>query len=131
MTKVLLDTCALVWAVADPEALSSSAREVLSAADTEVCVSPITCAEIACAVERQRLWLDRHWKTWFRDHVQRNEWLLVDVNLEIIEEAYSLPDPFHRDPGDRILVATARRLRCPIVTADRKILDYPHVDGLW
>lgn len=131
MTRVLLDTCALIWAVAEPQTLSATAREVLSAPDTEVCVSPITCAEIARAVDRERLWLDRHWKTWFRDHVKRNGWLVVDVDLGLVEEAYSLPEPFHRDPCDRILVATARTLRCSLITGDRKILDYPHVNTLW
>jgi len=42
-----------------------------------------------------------------------------------------LPDPFHRDPADRIIVATARKLQCPIVTADHKILEYPHVETMW
>jgi PIN domain nuclease of toxin-antitoxin system len=129
--RVLLDTCAVVWAVAEPALLSTRAREVLTAADTQACVSPISCAEIACAVERGRLQLDRHWRSWFREFVRRNEWEVVDISLPIAEEAYSLPEPFHRDPADRILVATARTLRCPLMTGDRKILDYPHVEGLW
>lgn len=38
-----------------------------------------------------------------------------------------LPEPFHRDPADRLIVAQARRSRATLVTADRKILAYPHV----
>jgi PIN domain nuclease of toxin-antitoxin system len=129
--RLLLDTCALVWAIADPGALTSRARDHLVAEDTEVLCSPITCAEIACAVDRRRVELDRHWRLWFRHHVELNDWRCVDVDLAVIEEAYSLPAPFHRDPADRILVATARLLSCPIVTADRKILDYPHVKTVW
>jgi PIN domain nuclease of toxin-antitoxin system len=48
-----------------------------------------------------------------------------------MEEAYSLPETFHRDPADRIVVATARALNAPVVTADEKILGYPHVDTIW
>ncbi len=129
--KVLLDTCAMVWAVAEPELLSERARGALSASIAEVCVSAMSCAELACAVERGRLRLDRHWKTWFRDFVRANEWQVLAVELAIVEEAYSLPEPFHRDPVDRLLVATARTLRCPLVTSDARILAYPHVDGLW
>jgi PIN domain nuclease of toxin-antitoxin system len=37
---------------------------------------------------------------------------------------------FHRDPGDQMIVATARVLRCPLLPADPKILDYPDVQIL-
>lgn len=129
--NVLLDTCALVWAIAEPETLSKAALDVLSAQHTAVHVSPISCAEIACATAHGRLVLDRHWKLWFRHFVELNEWQTVDIDLAVMEEAYSLPEPFHRDPADRILVATARVLTCPLVTADRKLLDYPHVGTIW
>lgn len=47
------------------------------------------------------------------------------------QEAYSLPGNFHRDPADRILVATCRLRGLALLTADRLILDYPHVTALW
>ena len=42
-------------------------------------------------------------------------------------EAYALPGTFHRDPADRVLVATARRDGLTLVTADDRILAYPHL----
>jgi len=94
-------------------------------------VSPISCAEVACLVDRGRLTLTRHWKPWFNDNMETNGWQVATIDLPVIQEAYSLPGEFHRDPADRILVATARLLRCPLLTADRKILDYPHVQTIW
>jgi PIN domain nuclease of toxin-antitoxin system len=94
-------------------------------------VSPISCAEIACGVERSRISLDRHWKPWFRHFITLNGWQLVDVDLQIMEEAYSLPEYTGRDPADRIIVATARILQCPVVTADRYIREYAHVPVVW
>ena len=46
--------------------------------------------------------------------------------------ASELPDlkPRHRDPADEIIVATARMLNVPLLTADRKLLDYEHVTKL-
>ncbi len=38
-----------------------------------------------------------------------------------------LPDEFHKDPADRILIAIARRYDIELVTYDQKILKYPHV----
>jgi PIN domain nuclease of toxin-antitoxin system len=129
--RVLLDTCSIIWAVSDPAQLSGPAAAVLRARDTEVFVSPISCAEIACLVERGRIRLQRHWRTWFNDSLTANGWLVADIDLPIIQEAYSLPGEFHRDPADRILAATARRLQLALLTADRKLLDYPHIQTVW
>ncbi len=49
----------------------------------------------------------------------------IGVDLDIMEEAYSLPEQFHQDPADRIIVASARLHSFQIITDDRKILDYP------
>ena len=98
--KVLLDTCALIWAVSDAEKLSVSASELLEASDTEIFVSVISCAEVACLADGGRITLDRHWKTWFNQAVELNQWQTVEIGLEVIQEAYSLPTPFHRDPAD-------------------------------
>jgi PIN domain nuclease of toxin-antitoxin system len=46
------------------------------------------------------------------------------ITSEIALAAYELPEPFHKDPADRLIVATARRLDAPIVTVDRRILGY-------
>jgi PIN domain nuclease of toxin-antitoxin system len=42
-------------------------------------------------------------------------------------DSVELPGTFHRDPADRLIVALARQLNAPLVTADRKILAYPSV----
>ncbi len=46
---------------------------------------------------------------------------------EIAAEAYALPPGFHKDPADRILVAAARCHQLTLLTADERILQYPHV----
>ena len=129
--KLLLDTCCVIWAVSDPSALSKTAKKLLTDDDTETYISVISLAELACAVERRRITIDRHWKTWFRYYVELNAWQVENISLEIMEEAYSLPDAFHADPADRIITATARLNDFTILTADKKILDYPHVDSAW
>lgn len=129
--KVLLDTCCLIWSVSTPENLTTKVAALLTHPKTEVFVSPISCAEIACLVARKRIQIGRHWKTWFNDNVCANGWQAVDIDFGIIQEAYSLPGSFHQDPADRILVATCRLRGLTLLTADRKILDYPHVSAVW
>ncbi len=128
--KVLLDTCAIIWSVSAPEKLPKKAVKTLQDKSTEVFVSPISCAEIACLEERGRITLDRHWKNWFDFYVQLNGWHIIDISLPIIQEAFALPPPFHADPADRIITATARLMQLKLITGDRKIIDYPFVETL-
>lgn len=129
--KIVLDTCAILWSILAPENLSKPAVDAITDAAAEILISPISCAEIACGVERSRITLDRHWKLWFCCFIQRNGWRIVDISLKIIEEAYSLPEYGHRDPADRIIIATARMHQCPVVTADKRIREYAHVETAW
>jgi len=125
--RVLLDTCTVIFTAQDPTRLSKTARDLLVDPSSVVFASVVTAGELACLTERKRIVLPKHWKTWFRDCVERNGWNLLPLTIEIMEEAYSLPDPVHRDPVDRILIATSRLEDMTIMTTDRLILDYPHV----
>lgn len=129
--QILLDTCVFIWCILTPERLSETVRGILDQSDTSVSVSAISCGEIACAVAKNRLALKEHWRVWFRKHCMLNGWNVLPADLDIMEEAYSLPGDVHNDPADRILIATSRVHRIPLITGDRKILDYPHVKTIW
>ena len=55
----------------------------------------------------------------------------VPVDNEIAVKSTELPGDFHKDPADRLIVATARKLAAPLVTADEKIRAYQHVRTIW
>ena len=129
--KLLLDTCCIIWSIYSPELLSKKAIKHLEVVDSEIFVSPISAAEIACASDRGSIELNEHWKLWFRRYIELNGWQVINIDLSIIEEAYSLPESFHPDPADRIITATARMKHLTILTADKKILQYPHVNTAW
>ena len=129
--KLLLDTCCIIWSISQPTALSKTAKTLLTVGESEIHVSVISVAEIACAVERGRIAIDRHWKKWFRHYISLNGWEVDSIDLDIMEEAYSLPETFHADPADRIITATSRLRNYTLLTADNKILSYPHVNAVW
>ncbi|MFM9197801.1 MAG: PIN domain-containing protein [Planctomycetia bacterium] len=54
----------------------------------------------------------------------------IDVDHRVAIEAYKLPGRFHKDPADRMLVATARINDLTLVTADERILAYREVRSL-
>ena len=55
----------------------------------------------------------------------------IPVDNAIAMKSVRLLDPLHRDPADRIIIATAMQLGFPLVTRDRRILAYPHVSTVW
>lgn len=125
--KALLDTCALLHLSQAPEKLSRATLEWVLDTETELYVSAVTAVELACLQQRGRLNLPAHWRVWFRQKTAERGINVMDLTLEILEEAWSLPEPTHRDPADRAIIATARLERMTIVTTDRTLLAYPHV----
>ncbi len=55
---------------------------------------------------------------------------VIEISPEVAVESCRLPGNFHKDPADRIIVATARVNNFSLVTKDRKIRDYPHVKAV-
>jgi PIN domain nuclease of toxin-antitoxin system len=126
----LLDTCAILHLSKEPHRLSNIAKVEATNPDNAMCCSVVSVGELACLQERKKIDLPDHWRSWFRWIVQENGWTVLPVTQSVMEEAYSLPGDFHRDPVDRILVATARLHRMTLITTDGLILDYPHVESL-
>jgi PIN domain nuclease of toxin-antitoxin system len=66
------------------------------------------------------------------DHVSAMPGMrFVPVDSPHRVQSVQLPQPFHQDPADRIIVSTARGLNLPLVTADQNIRDYNHVKTIW
>ena len=90
-------------------------------------VSSISCIEIARLAGAGLIELPTDALTWLGNLLSYPSVQLLPITPEIAVRAYTLPEPFHRDPADRILVATALELSCPLLTSDRRIIEYPHV----
>lgn len=63
-------------------------------------------------------------------------WVHGDPSLTAVQERFiqpivvdstQLPSGFRKDPADQLIVSTARVHGCPPLTADEKIISYPHV----
>ena len=125
---IVLDTHIWVWWVHGDPSLSASARALIDSSEqTGIAVSAISCWEIAKLVERGRLALPCPVFDWLQQALAYPGVRLVELSPRICAESTQLPGTFHRDPADQIIVATARVLDAPLITADAKILAYPHV----
>jgi len=128
---IVLDTHIWVWWVhGDAQLSDKQARLLQENESTGLGVSVISCWEVAKLVERGRLILPCTAADWFDQALAYPGMHLLDLTPLIALESTQLPPGFHRDPADQLIVATARILDAPLLTADRRILNYPHVKTL-
>lgn len=125
--KVLLDTHVFVWALTAPERLGKTTTRTLLDASTDVWVSSASALEIARLSSLRQLELTGPVDAWYERGRHDLGAATVPIDDRVAVEAYLLPGAFHADPADRLLVATARLLGLQLVTADERILAYPHV----
>ena len=52
------------------------------------------------------------------------------VDNDVARRSVQLPD-LHGDPADRLILATAQQLGCPLVSKDSRLRDYPDVEIIW
>ena len=130
--SALLDTHVLIWWLGDQDRLSHAQREVVSTAraGSPLVVSDISLWEVAMLHGLGRIHLTIPLREWLEKAVAPPLVRRQGISPAIASELASLPDSFHRDPADRILVATARVLGMTLLTRDRRIVDAALVDTL-
>jgi PIN domain nuclease of toxin-antitoxin system len=125
---IVIDTHIWIWWVHNHPSLESWMRAALISHEADrIAVSAISLWEIARLHADARLNLGRPIAEWFEIALAYPGIQLVDLTPGIAIDANNLPGLFHKDPADRMIVATARTLGCELLTADHKILEYSHV----
>jgi PIN domain nuclease of toxin-antitoxin system len=121
----LLDTCAVLYA-AKMEPIKATTLRALEMASLRnaVVVSPVTAWELGMLTAGRRVNLTTDPLKFFRDFTERPGLSLCDLSPDILIKASFLPGLRHKDPADRLLIATARHYHYTLVTSDRAILAY-------
>lgn len=130
---IVLDTHVWVWWLSDPKRLSRKVAGLVErkASDKALYVSSISVWEVCLLSLRGRLKLSLDVRDWIVRAESLPYFQFVPPDNSILVRSAFLPEPFHADPADRIIVATALTLEAPIVTKDRKIHDYPAAKSIW
>ena len=132
MSRPLLDTHVWIWWICGDSRLTAREREVLdnlSPSERPV-LAEISLWEVAMLVERGRLELDMDLERWLAVASAPATVELARLTPAVAAEVSRLPEKFHRDPADRVIVATARVRKLRIFTRDRKIIS-ARVAPLW
>jgi PIN domain nuclease of toxin-antitoxin system len=134
--QLVLDTCALLaFAAGAPMESAAVARIDAARRLGMVLVPAIVALEIGqkWAAGKLRLQGRATARQWYERAIDRHRFTEIFVTADMALAAYELPEPFHKDPADRVIVALARLLKAPVVTIDRRILAYGqqgHVEAL-
>ena len=130
---ILLDTHTMLWWIHGSKKLSSRAKIVIEKQSGEgmILISSISIWEIALLIKKERVSLTMDLSSWLEKIESLSFIQFVPIDTAIAVKSVFLPEKFHADPADRIIVATAREYGAILITNDEKIRKYPHVETLW
>jgi PIN domain nuclease of toxin-antitoxin system len=132
VTDLLLDTHIVLWLSRGDKRLSQATRQTIDAAwkaGGRVFLSAVSVWEIAMLVDKEEIELDLPVEAWVERFLDRPGLEAVPLDCSAAARAYGLHHLEHRDPADRLLVATAIGLECPLVTYDERIRRFARTRG--
>ena len=126
VSGLVVDTHVLIWLLSKSRNLGVQARAGIrkAAAANSLHVSAITPWEIAMLISKGRLRLERDVGEWMDKALALPGIKLEPLSPAIAVASTRLPGTLNQDPADRIIVATARHLALPLITADANLLKY-------
>ena len=127
---MLLDTHTMLWLDQGILLRRHAVEQIeIARSDDRLWISPISIYEVARLHERGRADIGIEPAEWVGRFTRQYGIRVSRTTIGIALDAGNLPRLDHRDPLDRLLIATARHLEVPIVTRDRAILDYARETG--
>jgi len=123
---LLLDTHVWLWFMLADAELAISKQNLINraAALGQLRIAAISIWEAALLASRGRVVLGRPLAQWMTEAVSAPGLSIEPLSPQVAVEGCCLPEAFHRDPADRLIVATARVANATLMTRDRRILDY-------
>jgi PIN domain nuclease of toxin-antitoxin system len=132
VTDLLLDTHIVLWLNSGDEHLGEATRRTIDMAwkaGGRILLSSVSVWEIAILVDKGFIELDLPVNEWVERFLDRPGLEAVALDHATAARAYSLHHLEHRDPADRLLIASAVGLGCPLVTHDDRIRRFAKTRG--
>jgi PIN domain nuclease of toxin-antitoxin system len=127
--KYLLDTHALLWAATDEDRLSVKAARAVSATPYEqLAIADVTLQEIGLLVHSGRISFTASPQAVLGTLLHYVTVLPITLEIALLAPGLALP---HGDQFDRIITATAKVHRLPLITRDANITDSGLVTAIW
>ena len=125
--RLILDTHIALWLDSGDDALRPPTRALIDDCwqnGGTILLSAVSVWEIALLVDTRRIELDLPIEAWITRFVERPGVEGLPLGHSAASRSYRLYQLEHRDPADRLLIASAIELECPLVTYDERILRF-------
>jgi len=131
--KYMLDTHTWIWWHMNPKKLSQKVKKIIENTNNyeEILLSAISPWEFSKLLEKKKIGISCDPEDWINSALDMPKFRLVHLSPVLAYRSTALPQPFHSDPADQIIVATAREENATILTKDERILAYDNVRSLW
>ena len=126
--KYILDTHVVLWFAEHSNKLSGRAYDAILNVDANIYVSIASAWEVAIKLSTGKLDLVGGLPEFFR-MIDVNGFILLSIEREYLLQMRSLPD-YHKDPFDRMIIATAIIEDMTLITVDDNIHNY-NLSLLW
>lgn len=125
---LLLDTHIWYWWInLEHHKLSTAMLLEIEQAD-DVAISAVSCLEITWLVKKRSLILPCELAEWFDYAIEQSGLISLPVSREIASLSGQLPE-HHKDPLDRIIIATALLSSAKLMSVDRKFPLYKELSN--
>ena len=116
-----------------PENLSNKVIDLIENEERydELLLSAISIWEFSKLIEKGRIGISVNPERWIDDALDIPKLRFVNLTPRIAYQSTVLPKPFHDDPADQIIVATAKEENAIILTKDKRIQEYRHIKSIW
>ncbi len=131
--KYMLDTHTWIWWHMNPKKLSLKVKRIIGNTNKydEILLSAISPWEFCKLIEKKKIGISCDPEDWIKRALDMPKFRLVPLSPVLAYRSTTLPQPFHSDPSDQIIVATTREENAIILTIDERIRNYQYVQSLW
>jgi len=120
--NLLLDTHIWLWGYLEPHKLTSEVARELANPENSRFLSPVNIWETVVLLEKRQFELHQDFGQWFRKSREELHLMEAPITWEVAHELrFTMLG--HRDPADRLLVATAKVYDLTLVTADERLMQ--------
>ena len=124
----LLDTHALIWYFQDSSNIPSKIADLIDSRENNKCVCSVSLWEIAIKMDIGKLKIDLSFDDLLGE-IANSELTVLQIDNKHLKGVSKLPF-LHKDPFDRLIIATAIAEKMTIITVDENIQKYD-VSWIW
>ena len=127
---ILLDTHIWILWVSDISKLSKKVLNIIKKkVEDGICISIISIWEVTKLIEKRRIEFKVSLSEWIEEALRYPGLKVINLDKEIILHSAKLKN-FHKDPADQLIVSTSIIKNIPLLTYDKRILDYEFLEPI-